>query len=509
MSQVNARLWRIGMVTAILAFLAISVAFVFVGRPNADEGWYLKASELVYRGEIPYRDFAYTQMPLLPYVYGLPQIAFGPSVLVGRATSMFLAIVAFTVLVLISHRQAGLVASTVTALLLATFTYGAYFQTIVKTYALLSLLFALTCFAMTTDARSSWGPLASALFATAAAAVRLSALPFALVILTYLVVTGRTWRAKLLGIAAGAMVSAGPVVLVLLDPIGAKWNLLDYHGARWAEMSSDAIVSRIAFVRAPSLLIAFAPYLVLLLFSAALAGFRGQKRGRNSMFTPRRAYAAGLLSFVFIHFVAGDWHIEYHIPAVVGFMPILGVSFAQAHSSQDVGRTSRLLLRVFLFSVLIAELVRGGWPYVDLSGGQAPLHEIQQVADHVHSRTTASDSLLVFEALWVAINADRPVLPGMTMAQFSYYDGNEYEARSRQLVNSDLLLGYLARGTARISIFTERDWQEWRRLGLEERIRAALDQCYATSMVMDNFGQQANEVYVYLRQDGCNASDEQ
>src|SRR5205085_10230658 len=43
------------------------VVFRFV---DGDEGVYAYASRLAIHGHVPYRDFFYEQMPLLPYVYG-------------------------------------------------------------------------------------------------------------------------------------------------------------------------------------------------------------------------------------------------------------------------------------------------------------------------------------------------------------------------------------------------------------------------------------------------------
>ena len=69
-------------------YLVISAIYLFLGQANADEGWYLYASKLVWQGQLPYQDFAYTQTPLLPYIYGLPQIILGPGIYLGRITSI-------------------------------------------------------------------------------------------------------------------------------------------------------------------------------------------------------------------------------------------------------------------------------------------------------------------------------------------------------------------------------------------------------------------------------------
>lgn len=88
----SAKLWRMLTICGLAVFVFSSLAFLLLGRVNADEGWYLYASQLVFRGKVPYRDFAYTQTPLLPYVYGLPQILLGPGLYLGRVTSLLLSV---------------------------------------------------------------------------------------------------------------------------------------------------------------------------------------------------------------------------------------------------------------------------------------------------------------------------------------------------------------------------------------------------------------------------------
>ncbi len=85
----------------------VALVYVFLGNNNRDEGWYLYASRLVYEGKVPYRDFPYFQMPLLPYIYGLPQFLFGPSILVGRLTSFAFSLITVGTGVYLAQRIAG------------------------------------------------------------------------------------------------------------------------------------------------------------------------------------------------------------------------------------------------------------------------------------------------------------------------------------------------------------------------------------------------------------------
>ena len=48
--------------------LAINAIY---GNLNQDEGWYLYAAKLVSEGQSVYGDFAFTQGPVLPWVYSL------------------------------------------------------------------------------------------------------------------------------------------------------------------------------------------------------------------------------------------------------------------------------------------------------------------------------------------------------------------------------------------------------------------------------------------------------
>ncbi len=54
---------------------------------NYDEGFYAVAARSVWQGDLPYRDFGYTQMPLLPYINGLMMHLTGFGLLEQRAVN--------------------------------------------------------------------------------------------------------------------------------------------------------------------------------------------------------------------------------------------------------------------------------------------------------------------------------------------------------------------------------------------------------------------------------------
>src|SRR4051812_26657194 len=158
---------------------AATAAYVVYGLPNADEGWYLYAARLVWQGHLPYRDFSFTQSPLMPYVYGLPQALFGSSLLVGRLTSAGLWVATVLLAVAVARRLGGRFGAMFCALLLAVYMFGTFNFVVVKTYSLMAFLLVATLAALASDLPDRVRfPLAS-LLACLLALTRISGAPFA------------------------------------------------------------------------------------------------------------------------------------------------------------------------------------------------------------------------------------------------------------------------------------------------------------------------------------------
>ena len=198
------------------------VAFRFL---DGDEGVYAYASRLAVHGHIPYRDFFYEQMPLLPYVYGAWIGVFGESWYAIRSLSALAAIALGALLALHVERRLGpwpaLAALALYALSGLVFGYF----TIVKTFALASLFLFAAC-VLVEARRPRW--LAAGLLLGLAVDTRLV---FAAAIPAFAVLAARRRGLSPLGagLAAGLVPS---VVFLALSPHAFVFDNLRYHGEK-------------------------------------------------------------------------------------------------------------------------------------------------------------------------------------------------------------------------------------------------------------------------------------
>src|SRR5574340_1216606 len=111
----SSKKWILTVSLLLLLYCLFTIFYSYFGTINEDEGWYLYASKLVYEGKLPYLDFSYTQTPLLPFVYGLPQWCFGTSLYIGRITSVLFGIVTLLIAIITANRLQGKVAGAICA----------------------------------------------------------------------------------------------------------------------------------------------------------------------------------------------------------------------------------------------------------------------------------------------------------------------------------------------------------------------------------------------------------
>ena len=493
--------WQLATWGGTALYVVFSLIYLILGQANADEGWYLYASKLVFQGNVPYRDFAYTQMPLLPYIYGLPQLV-SPSLYLGRATSMLFSLAAFLISILIARRSAGRMAAGLTALLLSSFTYGIYLVTIIKTYALLVLLFSLTFFVLSSRITDTWKYVLAILFSFLAALVRLSAIVFAGTIIIYSLTATLRRPTRFLPVLALCIALASGASAFFLPTLEiARWNLLTYHTAQWVQTSILYKLTTILLIRLPDFWSDFDMYVVMLVSLIFIALGDSTTRVKITPYlrrnSPVLAVGIGLSLFIIVHLGTGGWYTEYCAPAVMSFLPIIAILFSKLYPLQR-SVASRIVLECMLVGCVVSPLGSHDIQHIDLSGGALPLEEIREVSKFIAQHSSASDKVFALEALWTAIESDRSVLPGMTMAQFSYQEVSREEAARRKLVNGDIALEYIKGCLAKVVVLTDGDWLMFKRTGYDAAIRRALLSRYELALTRAAFGQQSTSVYVYL-----------
>ena len=145
---------------AAFGFACLAAAAVWMGGLNQDEGWYLYAANLVAEGKMPYRDFFYTQGPMLPIVYSaFAWIWKSFGILGARVFTLLIGAFGMLLAAALARRLAPEgrrgEAAVATFLLLGSNLYHIYYVTIPKTYAL-AALFVMAGFLFIDIAQAAW-----------------------------------------------------------------------------------------------------------------------------------------------------------------------------------------------------------------------------------------------------------------------------------------------------------------------------------------------------------------
>jgi 4-amino-4-deoxy-L-arabinose transferase-like glycosyltransferase len=489
----NHILCGLAVIIGFILVIVISGLYVVYGQTNADEGWYLYASKLVYNGQHPYQDFAYTQTPLLPYIYGIPQKLFFPSIYLGRITSVILSIISLILSLSIARRLGGEKAAAVTSLLWASFTTGIYFQSIVKTYALTTFFLMLAFFMLSINGRKEIKYILATIFVLLATLTRLSALFFAIPLIIYSFVVSNG-KSKIIITAACLAAVAWVIQLAAPNMEAAYWGLLGNHLSQWESATIIEKVSIIVKNRTPKLLRRFPNYF-LLWAGILLLGYKRiltyLKNNATVLVT-----VIGLLMFVVPNLTSGFMFPEYFVPFIFMLYPIAGIFIEKTILDRE--RYKTVILLVIVSATIIFGLTWRSASFIDLSGGQLPIEEIKKISSVVAENTDPTDRVYALEALSVVFEADRYAMPNMSMAQFTFFNGDTTTADQLHLVNGQMTLSYFDNRTPKMILLTGFDWNTLRKIGEYEQIVASINKNYQLIYNEKNFGQNNSRIEVYL-----------
>ncbi len=505
-------------VLIIILFCMMTALFIFTGEVNEDEGWYLYASKLVYCGKIPYVDFAYTQPPVLPFIYGGLQWSFGGgSLLLGRIITAIFGLLTLIFTMGVARKLAGKIGSLLAGAAISVNPFVIYHITITKTYALSALLITLSLFLIIHDGSGKIRyPLAVTLLSLGTG-VRLTVFPMLILALGYIAIVDKKYLFRSI-LTSGLTLLSIFLPFFLMDPRATYFNILGYHLARYNPQTvSEMVLSKLlAFFE---LTVKF-PFLIPFIFLGIVL-YVVPRFNRFCLYATEKGHWPHLLvfsSFVtifMVHFVPGGALPEYHVLTVPLAAIFAGWLFQDwSFSLSKSYKKSLLLITVIgllLFSFIgarpIHRLMDPRTSYINLSGGRLPLWEVSQVAKFVKEHTSSDDSLFTPHT-YLALEAQREVLEGMEMGIFSFYpDWSRPRAKRYQVVNLDIIKEYIRSRKASALIITDLDFihsgiYEPTDSEIRKRIMELIESNYKQVFSMDNFGQfgqGGDTVYVYLK----------
>ncbi len=460
--------WKGPYQLAWLAVLALAFANVWFGPLNQDEGWYLLAAQNVSRGMTPYRDFLYTQGPVLPWLYGGIAGLWSPhGVLGGRLATAFFGCFAAFFFALVAGELARRrdpdafgPAFFLAFVLTALSPDWAYFTAIPKTYALgaffLGLGFAFAVGFGTARRRALFIAFSGASFALAAATratLCIAAVPvwFALIVLARRDRARRLdWLWFAVGCAAALLAVYVPVFVLAGD------NFLfsqTYHAARAAAPFGEWLVLRAGFVcflaqGYPALAAATAILAAAWSHGLMVPWSHSRTIGPSDHQTIRPSdplYWAVVASFALLtlsHFLVPFPYADYNTPA----MPLAAVALA-APLGRLVARANLRPWRVGLAALAasLAFVAASPWPMKWVDGEQhlfwfrssldSPLARLRRAGRAVREKNPAGKPIFAQDA-YLAVEAGVPVVPGFEMGPFSIFpDLSDDEARAHRVHN--------------------------------------------------------------------------
>ena len=448
---------------ALILYAVLGAANLHFGDLNQDEGWYLYAARQVHDGAVPYRDFAFTQGPMLPLVYSMAQpLVDRWGVAGGRLFSLLVGFLGALAAAALAARVApggrkGL-AALLTFILIAGNVYQSYFTTLVKTYSLCAFFLAAGLLALS-GARGRGGWLTcflGGILLALSAGTRVSAgiaMPLAGL---YLLFQRRRygdsrWLCFGVGGALGLAALAVPFLLIARE--GFLFGMFEYHTHRMAGGLLSGLVYKAGFisrfVQAYFLPVCLAAAVVLLGWT------KSREREQGEPFNVLLWLVVAGVTLV--HFAAPFPYEDYQVLVFPVFAAALAVSLVSSFKFQVSDRWTLWLL-VFVFAASVASAfsspVNQNWM---ISGrdriwwkvkDQTQLQKLREVGSWI-SEQMGMDDLLLTQDTYLAVEANLRVPEGMEMGPFSYFpDMDRARAETLHVLNRELLLELLQKTDA-------------------------------------------------------------
>jgi hypothetical protein len=492
----SCRAWRWGHLVLLLAVLAswllLSALNLWMGELNQDEGWYLYAAKQMTAGKMPYRDFAFTQPPMLPLVYSWAFNWVGRlGLLGGRVLTWLFSALGLLSAVWLAMRAGPRRAQRLTAglcfILIAINLYQSYFTTVVKTYALAGM-FLCSGLAMLSfvGRHKGFRAAAGAGFLLACAAATRISLGAALALGgLYLLICRRRLKAWVwLDYGLGGLLGLALTLLpfMAMGQEGFRFGIWEYHSLReagpWLSQLAYKVgcLSRLAQAYFPAAISGLGLLIMACRHvSRCGAPIEGTAPADADSVPDDIApcFAAFLwvsvLALGLVHLAAPFPYDDYQVPVYPVYCAVLAATGArwwlrvESRRFGNCTATSRSARRLAILTVtwLVCGLHAFSSPLAQnwfVAGRdriwwrlrkQSPMAQLQDMAKWVRDLTVAeSGTELLTQDIYLAVQADLPVPHGLEMGPFSYYpDWSRERAERIGVMNREMMIEMLATNT--------------------------------------------------------------
>lgn len=526
-------------IIVIIAALSLCAANIVFGNLNQDEGWYLYAARLVAAGQIPYRDFAFTQGPAMPCFYSLfqPFIERG-GLMAGRGITALLGITGAVFAAILAGRLARparqLPAVFICFMLISINVYQSYFCTVVKTYSLtilfLGIAFFLLHYALAKTSRIVM-MLSAALFVLAAFTRPSAAIILPIVFILLL------WERKKTALSAWLYFLLGGIIAsaFVLEPflVNCPFNFYyfagRYHSLRNGGDWLGTLVFKGGFVSRvlQAYFVCFAVWITALAIKSGLrqlttvAG-RGEAgpgwplrpcSGQAHLVTTllvKRTLWLSVIAVSLIHFSAPFPYDDYQVFIYPLFAVVVSVMILDALPDY-AGKI--LLPAVFCLCLAssISSPINQDW-FIEgreliwwHSKDKPPIIKLREAAREISKNCKPGDLLLTQDP-YLAVESGTTLPHGLEMGQFSYFpDLTKEQALGLKVLNRELMTDLLQNCNASMAALSGYAFAmkspavRPTAAGDKEKFMSIISNRYELISTVPNFGQASTKLHIYRK----------
>lgn len=412
----------------LIVFIISSLLYSYWGRVHVDEGFYFVTPYLFSEGQIPYRDYIYTQSPLHAPIYSLLYFFRDtPDFWETRLFSCLFGLFTFLIALEVAYQRGGLYTATIVAILIGCSSFLIYLFSIAKLYPLTGFfLVSGLWFSLRTGYRNL-PIIGGTVFFMLATGVRISMAP-ALIVYGFVLAVRYGFFSRqvvlfvLVGLATGLAIILPPVLQSYDQFI---YSVLEYNYAKdlqplWmAIMLRLDVVTKICHHYYPALILTL---IVLVGFGAShikrfawndVLDFKNRlKEDEESwMFLYLWSLVIGLSS---LQLVSKSGVVDEYLSPIYPLLAIaVALSLTKLFSGVIPGKIRPSII-VIIFIASLFDFISYGRTAITLKDGKSPVFYYQEVSQFISDNTQPGDYILSFNNSFV-IQACRFIVPGYEM----------------------------------------------------------------------------------------------